>query len=104
MKYHNKLVRDRIPEIIAKNGATAHIRRIETDDEYVRELFKKLTEESTELKQTPTIEELADVKEVFDALVAALGYVAEDVEVARQQKAVSNGQFNDRIFLISTEG
>lgn len=104
MKEHNKLVRDRIPEIISSNGATAHIRQIETDAEYTIELSKKLVEEAVELQETPSLEELADVAEVYKALVKALGYTDEEIEIARQQKAANNGRFDNRIFLISTEG
>ena len=44
MKIYNKLVRDNIPEIMIKNGAKPVI-RILNDEEYLRELNKKLSEE-----------------------------------------------------------
>lgn len=104
MKEHNKLVRDRIPEIISSNGATAHIRHIDSDEEYVKELSKKLIEESREVHESPNLEELADVKEVLDALVRAMGHTREELERVQLVKAEKNGRFKDRVFLIDTEG
>ena len=46
-KEYHKLIRDRIPEIIAANGQSAEI-RILSDAEYTAALEKKLTEEVAE--------------------------------------------------------
>lgn len=104
MKVHNKLVRDRIPQIISGNGGVAHVRVIASDDEFIVELSKKLIEEAREVQETPSIEELADVKEVLDALVEATGYTQNDLEEAQTKKATSNGAFKKRLFLIDTIG
>ena len=47
MKNFNKLVRDKIPEIIRENGETPKVRILD-DVEYERELNKKLQEEVNE--------------------------------------------------------
>ena len=103
MQEHNKLVRDNIPEIISKNGGTAHIRRLDDDSEYIVELTKKLIEEAHEVAAAPSLEELADVREVLDALTKALGYSKEELQSAQDKKVTKNGAFNDRIYLIKTE-
>jgi len=103
MTDHNKLVRDRIPEIIVENGAKANTRIIESNDEYIRELSRKLVEEAGEVLETPTIEELADTQEVIDALVVALGHTATELHVVQADKALKRGKFDKRIYLIDTE-
>ena len=102
MKIFNKLVRDRIPEIIRKNGETPTV-RILGEDEYVRELNKKLQEEVNEYLADGNIEELADVEEVLRALVQAKGVSCEDFDKIRVLKAEKRGTFKDRVFLESTK-
>ena len=62
MKY-NKLVRDKIPEILDKKGVS-YEKRIASDEEYKIELVKKLEEEVAEFKEALSSDELADVMEV----------------------------------------
>ena len=70
---HNKLVRDKIPEIISSVGKQA-VTRILSDEEYLAELDRKLTEECTEYQADKSIEEMADVFEVPYAIAEARGY------------------------------
>lgn len=58
-----KLVRDRIPEII-KNDGKMPIMEILSDEEYLKELDKKLSEEVAEYQADKSIEEMADILEV----------------------------------------
>lgn len=104
MQVFNKLVRDKIPEIIAKNGAVASTRIIESDDEYIKELSKKLVEEAKEFQEAPSLEELADTKEVLDALIIAMGHTTIDLQQVQTEKAEKRGKFEKKIYLISTEG
>lgn len=104
MKQHNKLVRDNIPQIVIANGGTAKTRRIDNDAEFINELTTKLVEEANEVQENPSLEELADLREVADKLLEMLGHSEEELMAARTKKATKNGAFNDRIFLISTEG
>lgn len=96
-------MRDNIPDIIADNGGVAHVRRIDGDREFIAELSKKLIEEAHEAAESLSLEELADVREVFDALAKVLGYSDQDIKSAMVQKAAKNGAFNNRIYLINTE-
>jgi len=70
MKIYNKLVRDNIPEIMIKNGAKP-VTRILTEEEYLKELNKKLLEEVNEYLESGSIEELADIEEVIIAILNA---------------------------------
>jgi len=99
MKIYNKLVRDKIPEIIKASGQTPYTRIIEDDEEYMTALTDKLSEETQEVKAEPSLDELADVLEVVRAIGKKLGFSPKQIEDARVKKAASRGSFNDRIFL-----
>lgn len=73
MKVYNKLVRDRIPDIIRADG---HIPQCETLDtaRYLDALEQKLLEEAAEYRQTPCMEEMADLMEVIEAICKARGF------------------------------
>lgn len=103
MIIHNKLVRDRIPEIIEKSGKTAYY-RILNNEEYIKELDRKLNEECAEYKEDKSIEELADMLEVIYAIAQARGYSIEELEQVRAEKAEKRGSFKDRIYLEKVEG
>lgn len=99
---YKKLVRDKIPDIIRANGGKPVIRILDSD-EYLRELIRKLKEETEEFEGEPTVEELADIKEVLIALREALGIHAGALEEARRQKAARNGRLKRRIYLETVE-
>lgn len=98
----HKLVRDKIPQIIAAQGETPVFRVLE-DKEYTRCLEEKLDEEVKEYYQEKNLEELADVLEVAFSLADNLGYTREALLAANQKKHDNRGGFKDRIFLISKE-
>lgn len=100
---YNKLVRDRIPEIIAGDGKKANTRLL-NDKEYLKELIKKLKEEVIEFENEPTVEELADLKELIIAIREAMKIHAGELEDVRRKKAAERGRFKKRIFLGSVEG
>ena len=99
---YNKLVRDRIPEIIKNQGETPHIRILE-QDEYKACLERKLDEEVREFHQDQNIEELADILEVVFALAEDLGASREELMEVYQRKHEKRGGFRNRIFLISKD-
>ncbi len=97
---HEKLVRDRIPEIIQGSGKACST-RILTQDEYVAALDAKLQEELNEYQADNSMEELADLLEVMMAVAEARGHTFAEVEAIRQQKAEKRGGFRERIWLES---
>lgn len=101
MKY-NKLVRDRIPEIIEASGQTCKT-TVLSDDEYLCMLDAKLDEELTEYHKDQNIEELADLMEVIRAAAIARGYTVEELERVRKQKAEKRGAFKKKLFLCEVE-
>lgn len=101
MKKHavyNKLVRDRIPEIIEAFGKTC-VMEVLPQDAYLRELDAKLNEELAEYQQSKSLEELADLLEVMGAVVKARGYTWDDLTRVCKEKRAARGAFDQRIFL-----
>ena len=98
MKVYNKLVRDKIPEII-KGDEKICKTRILSDEEYIAALEAKLNEEVAEYQADKNLEELADVLEVLQAICIARGYSLEELEALRAKKSNERGGFADKIFL-----
>jgi predicted house-cleaning noncanonical NTP pyrophosphatase (MazG superfamily) len=99
---HNKLVRDRIPEIIRASGGGCAVRTL-SEAEYADALKHKLREEVREFEESGEAEELADILEVVYAIAESRGISACELEKLRAQKAQVRGGFRDRLFLESTE-
>lgn len=103
MPIYNKLVRNRIPEIIGNNGKTCTTRVLDKK-EYIEEICKKTAEELAEYIEAKTpehkIEELADLLELVNALAQQEDVTLEEVEKVRKQKAEKRGGFGERIFLV----
>ena len=97
MKY-NKLVRDRIPEIIEASGKSC-VTEILSDEAYLRLVDAKLDEELAEYHSDQSIEELADLLEVIYAAAMARGYTLEQLESVRAAKAEKRGAFANKILL-----
>ena len=95
---YNKLVRDRIPEIIEASGKTCKT-EILPDDEYLKMIDAKLDEELAEYHREQNIEELADLVEVIYAATKARGYTLGELEQARAEKASKRGAFEKKILL-----
>ncbi len=98
MKKYNKLVRDKIPQIILRSGGKAEYYNL-TDEEYLTELDKKLIEEVMEYQQDKNLEEMADILEVLFALSEARGYSIDKLMKKREEKALARGGFADKVFL-----
>lgn len=98
MKTYNKLVRDRIPEIIKRNGQEC-ITEILSDEAYVKALDEKLYEEMEEYQRDKSIDELADLLEVVYSVAKARGWSVDELENVRIKKAEKRGGFDDRIYL-----
>lgn len=100
MKY-DKLVRDKIPDIIRKQGQIP-VTHVATDDEYWQKLKEKLKEEIKEFASNETEEELADILEVVYAICEFKSIDKEQLELLRQQKVNERGGFTKRIILEET--
>lgn len=98
MKVYDKLVRDRIPEIIEADGKQCEVVRAAKSD--MGELLeKKLLEEVKEYMEDKNLEELADVMEVLFGLANNLGYSEEELLKKRRDKYKERGGFKEGILL-----
>ncbi len=96
-----KLVRDRIPELLAEAGI-AHESSVLADEAFRVALFKKLLEEAGEVVSASAderLEELADAQEVLDTIASLSGFTCEHVRAVQEQKREARGGFHKRILL-----
>ena len=98
VKTYNKLVRDKIPEIIEKSGNKCVI-DILNDNEYLKKLDEKINEELIEFRDGYSLEELCDLLEVLYAIAKVKGYSLEDIKKTRHNKNEERGAFDKKILL-----
>lgn len=101
MTRHDKLVRDRIPEIIAAAGHTADVRTLDAAEFHDR-LIAKLAEETAEYATDRSPDELADILEVVAALAATHGLTWGSLLAIRDRKRRDRGGFDRRLLLVGT--
>ena len=102
MKIYNKLVRDKITDIIEAEGRTAKYRILD-NHEYREELNKKLQEEIKEYLEDNNVEELADIIEVIYGILNSMDVSIEEFEKIRMEKVIKRGAFKKKIFLEEAE-
>lgn len=119
IKEYDKLIRDKIPEIIKSNGKSCEI-SVLSDHEYQKYLYSKLQEEVDEfleeekrdshlrtnkdtklssLEKDSSLEELADISEVILAILKLKGKSFESLEKIRMEKLENRGGFEKKICL-----
>ena len=101
MRIYNKLVRDKIPEIIAGDNGKTCVTRIMEDEEYLKTLNTKMQEELKEYLESGDVEELADLEEVLWAILDVKNVSYEEFENIRNTKVEKRGAFKKKIFLES---
>lgn len=98
MASYKKLVRDYIPEIIRSNGEVPIVRILD-NEEYLKELNKKLLEEVNEYLESGSIEELADIEEVIIGILDSKSKSRKELEEVRKDKVKKRGAFKSKIYL-----
>ncbi len=99
MPTYNKLVRDRIPEIIKESGRQCRVTVLK-DRDYLAALNDKLTEELEEYYKDGDLAELADLTEVIYAIIKYSGKSMDEFERMRTEKKTERGGFDKGLFLI----
>lgn len=100
MKIYNKLVRDKIPEIIEADGRKCKTTVVENMENYKQMMISKLKEEVEEYVQSGEVEELADILEVIFALSQNVHEVdVNKLESIRIEKRKERGGFDLKIIL-----
>ena len=102
MKIYNKLVRDKITDIIEADGRIAKYRILD-ENEYRRELNKKLQEEVKEYLEDNNVEELADIVEVIYGILNSMDVSIKEFEKIRINKQEQRGAFEKKIYLEEAE-
>ena len=102
---YNKLVRDRIPEIIRQSGNQCEVVTM-SEVEFSQALREKLLEEAGEVAVASPenlVSELADLQEVIDSLLAVYAIDRETVLTEQKRKRVERGGFDQRLRLLWTQ-
>ncbi|MEK7657705.1 MAG: nucleoside triphosphate pyrophosphohydrolase [Patescibacteria group bacterium] len=105
VKIYNKLVRDKIPEIIENDGEKPKIRILD-NEEYKKELKKKLVEEVQEVVLTGNnndlLKEIGDILEVIEAMEKAFDLNKNQILKTKEERKQERGGFEKKIFLEET--
>ena len=99
---YNKLVRDKIPQTIEELGKKCNY-YVLNEKEYKQELDKKLLEETNEFIADHSIEEMADLMEVIEAIQKSHGLEKDEIERNRLEKGNKKGFFNDKLYLVDVQ-
>lgn len=103
---YNKLIRDRIPEIVKKAGWKPTVRTLKKS-EFLNAIKKKVLEEAGELIQTKDkkgiIDEIADIQELIDVLTSEIKLTESHIKKFQSAKREKRGGFKKRLFLIKEE-
>jgi len=99
---YNKLVRDKIPQIIEKSGRKQKSRKMD-DEEYLDALINKVVEEIEEYRESQNEQELADIYEVLDCIVKFKDLEQMHIDYLQIKKKESGGSFTGRILLEEVE-
>ncbi|WP_339280133.1 nucleoside triphosphate pyrophosphohydrolase [Lysinibacillus sp. FSL P2-0066] len=106
MPVYNKLVRDKILEVIEAKGLSYHAHILEPS-ELVKAIKAKMIEEATEFYEAEhkedSVEELADILELIHSAIGVLGVSFEELEATRVHKRKARGGFEKGIYLIDVE-
>lgn len=101
----NKLVRDKIPDLILTHGESVEVVRL-VGEALVESLKRKVVEEAFEVLKARNTnelqEEIADLLQVIEALKEKLGIDQESIELARKKKEDNRGGFGAGLMLRST--
>jgi len=101
--YYNKLIRDRIPEVIKENGSDCEVRKLKAK-EFDEKLLKKVDEEVSEFlgakSRKEIVAELADVLDVLEEIKKRKKITSQEIQQAQKQAFKKKGGFKKRLFLI----
>ena len=104
-----KLVRDKIPDIIKRDGKQVKTHCANDRNELIKVIFDKLHEEVDELQEAwdktgeIDVEELIDIEEVLDKLKIESRLNFTEIKAKRDYKAIEKGVFDFDLILDEVE-
>ena len=101
--YYNKLCRDKIPEIIRGKGFDCEVREVTDDDEYKREIVRKIYEEASGVTnhegREHMVTEIADLMITLDSVKKAFAISDEEISSAVTRSLEEKGSYERRLYL-----
>ena len=98
----NKIIRDKLPEIISQGGIDVVYKNIEGKD-LLKKLKDKLLEETQEavssVGQLQIMEELADILEVIHGICFTMQVDIDTIEELRREKFDKRGGFHNGVYV-----
>ena len=106
-KVYNKLVRDKIPEIIKLDNCKPTIRTLDSK-EFLSELFKKMAEEAEEFvkakdNKEEVMKEITDIYEIIDTVIRLYGLDKNDILALQEKRRDERGSFKNMVYLESVD-
>ena len=117
MKIYNKLIRDKIPEIMTKDGKTFEVVVLSNEEDFILNLEKKLIEELNELKEAIKNKKIKEIKSELADVMLVCAFLKKELSIIEQTrkrfhisrqslekeyiiKNKERGQFHKRLFLV----
>lgn len=101
--FYNKLIRDRIPEIIEGKGELCDVRVLDDAHEFQQELLKKIVEEAGGLVKARSrkdlLDEYADLMVALDTLMHLMEFSEADIKTALEENLNRKGSYKRQLFL-----
>jgi predicted house-cleaning noncanonical NTP pyrophosphatase (MazG superfamily) len=99
---YNKLIRDKIPEIIQETGKNYQVTQYD-EKAYKNALLEKLVEEANEVRNAPDerlVTELADLLEVFETILKVFNLSDQEIMSLKEKRLAERGGFLNRLRLL----
>ncbi|HUT81158.1 MAG TPA: nucleoside triphosphate pyrophosphohydrolase [Candidatus Bathyarchaeia archaeon] len=100
---YDKLVRNKIPEIIKSEGKIAEVRIAKNNEELLIYLGKKLVEEAIEYSENKDITELVDILEVIFEIIKINNITYKELDNLRNRKMLERGSFTKKTILLAVK-
>lgn len=101
--FYNKLIRDKIPEIIEAKGELCDVRVLDDAHEFQQELLKKIVEEAGGLVKARTrndlLSEYADLMVALDTLMQLMEFSEADIKTSLEENMSKKGAYKRQLFL-----
>lgn len=100
---YNKLVRDKIPDIIREHGRTCESRMLEDPHEIQKALTDKLIEKAHIFSERPSEDELSDIYELLSTIIEKFDFESMHIDYLKMQNRERKGSYSGSTLLVSFE-